>query len=63
MDWAKTLVDIRDHTDAGRAVVAMTLVVNPISTIAERIPLPRRGWPLGLFGADDDHDEHGHRNG
>ena len=53
MDWAKTLVDIRDHTDAGRAVVAMTLVVNPISTIAERIPLPgRRRWPF----RDDDEE-------
>ena len=55
-ELAPTIEMLRD------AVVAMTLVVNPLSTIAERIPLPRP-WPLGLFGADDDHDEHGHRNG
>lgn len=41
------------------AVVAMTLAVNPLSTIAERIPLPRRRWSLGLFSAED--DEHGGR--
>lgn len=41
------------------AVVAMTMVVNPLSNIAERIPLPRRRWPLGLFGLDDeDHPEY-----
>lgn len=40
------------------AVVAMTLVVNPLSNIAERIPMPRRGrWPLGLFGGDEDQDD------
>lgn len=42
------------------AVVAMTMVVNPLSNIAERIPLPRRRWPLGLFGVEDhDHGDHG----
>ena len=45
------------------AVLAMTLAVNPLSTIAERIPLPRRRWPLGIFGADDDeHGGHRHRH-
>jgi hypothetical protein len=44
------------------AVVAMTLVVNPLSTIAERIPMPRRGrWPLGIFGTDDVHGDRGVR--
>ena len=47
------------------AVVAMTLVVNPLSTIAERIPIPRRGrWPLGIFGneEDDGRDERDEEN-
>jgi hypothetical protein len=43
------------------AVVAMTLVVNPLSNIAERIPMPRRGrWPLGIFGGEEP-DERGER--
>lgn len=38
------------------AVVAMTMVINPLSNIAERIPMPRPGrWPLGIFGDDEDH--------
>lgn len=44
------------------AVVAMTLVVNPLSNIAERIPLPRRRWPLGLFGGDEDDERERHDN-
>jgi hypothetical protein len=44
------------------AVVAMTLVVNPLSTIAERIPMPGRGrWPLSIFGTEDDEREHNNR--
>ena len=45
------------------AVVAMTLVVNPLSNIAERIPIPRRGrWPLGIFGNEEDDDRDGPEN-
>jgi hypothetical protein len=44
------------------AVVAMTLVVNPLSTIAERIPMPGRGrWPLSIFGTDEDERDHNNR--
>jgi len=40
----------------------MTLVDNPLFSIAERIPLPRRRGLLGFFGTDDDeHDRHPHQ--
>jgi hypothetical protein len=42
-----TLAARHDRWTLREAVVTLSLVVNPLSNIAERIPLPgRRRWPF-----------------